>query len=408
MVSLEHLTDKELLSFAIENGIIDVNTIQKQIEMNERRKYLEMHPYKIWEGADRKWHTYIPGEGSQRVPKRRNTKEEIEQIVIEYWKDEEFNPTVEEIFNSWNDRRLELEKISPATHLRNRQCFNRHYAEFGKKKIKHLSAEDMIDFLEEQTPKYKLTAKAFSNLKSLTKGFLKKARKQRLISFTVDDVFNELDVSETEFKKTIKEDCQEVFDENETPIIIDYLVNHLDKWNIGILLMFVTGIRVGELVALKHEVFDETSFKIRRTETKYFENGKNVYSIKEYPKSEAGVRTVVVPKDYLWLLTEIKKLNPFGEYIFVNDKGERMTTNCFRRRLERVCHYSKVYKKSPHKIRKTYGTILLDNNIDQRLAIGQMGHTNIYLTEKHYHRNRKSIDKKVEVLSSIPDFAMNL
>lgn len=405
---MEHLTDKELLSFAIENGIIDVNTIQKQIEMNERRKYLEMHPYKIWEGADRKWHTYIPGEGSQRVQKRRNTKEEIEQIVIEYWKREEVNPTVADVFTEWNDRRLELQKISASTHHRIQQCFDRHYEEFGKKKIKSLDAEDVIDFLEEQIPKHNLTAKAFANLKSLTKGFLKKARKQRLISFMVDDVFSELDVSEKEFKRTIKEDHEEVFDEDETPAVIDYLVNHLDKWNIGILLMFVTGIRVGELVALKHEVFNDNSFKIRRTETRYLVDGKYVYTVKEFPKSEAGVRTVVIPKDYLWLVAEIKKLNPFGEYIFVNDKGERMTTNCFRRRLERVCHYSKVYKKSPHKIRKTYGTILLDNNIDQRLAMGQMGHTDIYLTEKHYHRNRRSIDRKVEVLSAIPDFAMNL
>lgn len=405
---MEHLTDKELLSFAIENGIIDVNTIQKQIEMNERRKYLEMHPYKIWEGADGKWHTYIPGEDKQRVPKRRNTKEEIEQIVIEYWKREEVNPTVEDVFKEWNDRRLELQKISASTHHRIQQCFDRHYTEFGKKKIKSLDAEDVIDFLEEQIPKHNLTAKAFANLKSLTKGFLKKARKQRLISFMVDDVFSELDVSEKEFKRTIKEDHEEVFDEDETPAVIDYLVNHLDKWNIGILLMFVTGIRVGELVALKHEVFNDNSFKIRRTETRYLVDGKYVYTVKEFPKSEAGVRTVVIPKDYIWLVAEIKKLNPFGEYIFVNDKGERMTTNCFRRRLERVCHYSKVYKKSPHKIRKTYGTILLDNNIDQRLAMGQMGHTDIYLTEKHYHRNRRSIDRKVEVLSAIPDFAMNL
>lgn len=405
---MEHLTDKELLSFAIENGIIDVNTIQKQIEMNERRKYLEMHPYKIWEGADRKWHTYLPCEGSQRVPKRRNTKEEIEQIVIEYWKREEVNPTVADVFTEWNDRRLELQKISASTHHRIQQFFDRHYEEFGKKKIKSLDAEDVIDFLEEQIPKHNLTAKAFANLKSLTKGFLKKARKQRLISFMVDDVFSELDVSEKEFKRTIKEDHEEVFDEDETPAVIDYLVNHLDKWNIGILLMFVTGIRVGELVALKHEVFNDNSFKIRRTETRYLVDGKYVYTVKEFPKSEAGVRTVVIPKDYLWLVAEIKKLNPFGEYIFVNNKGERMTTNCFRRRLERVCHYSKVYKKSPHKIRKTYGTILLDNNIDQRLAMGQMGHTDIYLTEKHYHRNRRSIDRKVEVLSAIPDFAMNL
>ena len=90
--------------------------------------------------------------------------------------------------------------------------------------------------------------------------------------------------------------------------------------------------------------------------------------------------------------------------MFVNSRGERMTTNCFRARLRRICDKLGIYKKSPHKIRKTYGTILLDNNVDERFVLGQMGHSNVKVTENHYHRNRKSIAKKVEVVSRIPDF----
>ena len=33
------LSDKELLNFAIENGIIDVSDIQQKIEMKERNRY---------------------------------------------------------------------------------------------------------------------------------------------------------------------------------------------------------------------------------------------------------------------------------------------------------------------------------------------------------------------------------
>ena len=32
----------ELLKFALENGIIDLGTIQEKMEMNERKKYLNM------------------------------------------------------------------------------------------------------------------------------------------------------------------------------------------------------------------------------------------------------------------------------------------------------------------------------------------------------------------------------
>lgn len=406
------LSDKEILKFAVENGIININNIQAQIEMNEQKKYLEMHNYKKWKGTDGNWHTYLPDEEKGRVHKKRKSEEDINQVIIEYYKEQSENPTIEEVFTEWNDRRLSLKKISPSSHIRNKQYFDRHYKEFGKKRIKNISSEDIVDFLEEQIPKYNLTAKAFSNLKGITKGFLKRAKKRKLISFNVEETFDELDVSDTEFKKVIKEDYEEVFDEDEMQVVMDYLADNLDIKNIGITLMFVTGIRVGELVALKHSDFDENSLKIRRTETRYPNDDKSIpqkdiYEVKEYPKSEAGVRTVVIPKDYMWICTKMKSINPFGEYIFVDSKGKRMTTNCIRRRLERICKTLNVYRKSPHKIRKTYGTILLDNNVDNKLIECQMGHTDIICTERHYHRNRRSIENKVEVLSSIPDFSRN-
>lgn len=47
---MAELSKAELLNYAVENGIVDINTITKQIEMNERKKYLEMHKYEIWQG----------------------------------------------------------------------------------------------------------------------------------------------------------------------------------------------------------------------------------------------------------------------------------------------------------------------------------------------------------------------
>ena len=81
-----------------------------------------------------------------------------------------------------------------------------------------------------------------------------------------------------------------------------------------------------------------------------------------------------------------------------------MTTNCIRRRRERNCKRLGIYKKSPHKIRKTYGSILLDNKVDQRLVVDIMGHADIACTEGYYHRNRKSQNQKLQIISDIPEF----
>lgn len=274
----------------------------------------------------------------------------------------------------------------------------------GKKRIKSLEVDELEDFLEEQIAQFDLTAKAFSNLKSITKGFLKRAKKRKLTNIEVSSFFTELDVSDRDFKKVIKMDYEEVFSEDELPILMSYLKENLDIHNACILLLCVTGIRIGEAVALKKSAFEANTFKIVATETRYsIEKGKYTYQVDDFPKTNAGVRTVIIPNDYVWLIKEINRMNPFGEFMFMKN-GERIRAMSVRMRLKRICKRLNIYPKSPHKIRKTYCSILLDNNVDQKLIIQQVGHTDISCTEDHYHRNRKSIEQKAQILNSIPDF----
>ena len=400
------------MKYVVDNGILNIEHIQKQLEYMKQQKLLDNHPYKIWQGKDGKWYTYLPDKEKGRILKKRNTEKEINNIVIQYQKTLLENPTLKEVFDEWNERRLRLNKISQSSYDRYRQTFERHYCEMGKRRIKDITPDEIEDFLEEEIARCDLTAKGFSGLKLITKGFLKRASKRKLIDLNITDLFNELDVSDTDFRKTIKEDYEEVFDEYETPIVEEYIMKNLDLTNIGILLMFVTGIRVGELSSLKYSDFHGNTFNIRRTETRYRTDDKNkngnyiwFYGVKEYPKTEAGVRTVVIPNDYKWILKSLKQYNPNDGYIFERN-GKRMNTNIFRRRLERICKKTNVYLKSPHKIRKTYVTILLDNKVDKNLITQQVGHSNILVSEQSYHRNRKNAERKTQILSSIPDFQM--
>ena len=336
--NLQCANENDILRFIINSGIINLSDVQNGMEAMKRKELLEKHPYKIWQGKDGKWRTYLPDKNQRKMIKK-NRKEDLEKEVAECWRSETENPTVREVSDEWNDRRLELRKISDATHLRNRQIFNRHYAHanFDRKRIKDTEPGEFEEFLEGQIPTHNLTAKAFSNLKTVTRGFLKRAKKRKLIGFNVEELLQEIDTSDTDFRKVIKEDCREVFDENEMPRMMGYLEENLDIRNLGILLMFLTGIRVGELAALKHEDFAGTTFKIRRTETRYLlEEGHYAYEVKDFPKSEAGVRTAIIPNGYAWVAEKIKLQNPFGEYVFT-ENGERLKTSSIRRRMVRVC-----------------------------------------------------------------------
>lgn len=393
----------DVLQYAVDHGMIDVSSIRKTIELDKRKeilkRYLASDKGKIWQAKNGRWYAYLYVEGKRKTPSRQ-TKAEIENYVIDALKEQDENPTIKEVFDEWNERRLELQKISRSTFDKNVLTFKRHYSGIEHRKLHYMQPEEIEDFLERQIPKFNLTAKGFSNLKCITKGFLTRAKKRGIISWNVAYMLSELDVSEADFKKTVEEDEKQVFDEEETEKIVRYMRENFDTLNAGLLLLFASGLRVGELATLKPEDIDIDYVNVRRTETHYLENGKNIYSVKDFPKSRAGWRTVVISSEWEWLMRKLKLLNPWGQYLF-ESKGQRITIRGFSSRLRRVCKRCGIVPKSPHKIRKTYGTILLDANIDNNLIMQQMGHTDILTTEKHYHRNRKTIEAKKKILNAV-------
>ena len=124
--------------------------------------------------------------------------------------------------------------------------------------------------------------------------------------------------------------------------------------NSSVLLMFFTGIRVDELVTLKHSDFEGNTIKIRRTETRVRVNESHYeYLVKEFPKSSAGVRTVIIPDSYAWIAAKLQECTAFQEFVFVSESGTRMTTNVIRRRMEKSCkarnlHRSRRIKQEEH------------------------------------------------------------
>ena len=391
------------LNYLIDSGIIDLPNIQSIIEMKKRQELLNNHPYKIWCGSNGKWYTYLPDETKGRVLKKKSTRKDIEDEIIKYQETIMSNPTIEELFTEWNDHRRDIGRIAKSSHTRLQQVFDRHFKEFGKKRIGNVKENEWIDFLEGQVFEHDLSSKAFASLKSITKGMLKWAKRQGLINYNPELMLSELDLSDTVFSKKIKEDYEEVFDEDETQKMLSYLIGNRDIRNDGVTLLFVSGMRVGELVGIKPQDIDLNSntVKIRRTETRFKDGNKTVYAIKEYPKPKAGIREIVIPSSYSWLLKELSEKKT--EFVF-EENGKRLTTLLIRKRIYSICKKVGVYKKSPHKIRATYDTILLDNGVDKRTVKDQMGHSDISVSEKSYHRNRKSIKNKAVIIDAIADF----
>ena len=257
--------------------------------------------------------------------------------------------------------------------------------------------------LKQNIKKYQMTVKNFSNFRIIMYGVFKRAKKKKYINFSITEIMEDMEISKRSFKKVIRVASDQIYDPQEKNLIESYLENHKDIYNLGLLLIFKTGLRIGELSTIKIEEIDNYTIPINRTEIRYKDdNGKSCYDIKEFPKSEAGLRYAILPEKYKWILDEIMATNP-KEYLFENN-GKRIRTYSFRKRLDLICKSKlNIPSKSPHKIRKTYGTILLDGKIRELTILETMGHADIAVTKEHYYFNRTNIEDKRRELDSIKE-----
>ena len=118
ILDISELCAKSQYDLLDEDDKMMIAHIQAEIMTRQREKYLNKHPYSTYQGKDGKWYTTLPDKEKGRKKVKRNTKKEVDDIVVNYWKDAEENPTIEELFYEWNDLRLERKKIGKSSHSR--------------------------------------------------------------------------------------------------------------------------------------------------------------------------------------------------------------------------------------------------------------------------------------------------
>lgn len=390
-------SESEYLQAAIQSGMIDITTLQAQIEMAERMKYLENH--KIWQGKNGLWYTRLDGK-----LKKRKQKGAIEQDIIKYEKDREGDPTVREVFYMFINQKLRYKDITKSTYDRYEADYVRYIAgtEIDRMLFRKLTEDCLEDFIRCTIADNDLTSKGYANLRTIIRGMLLFA-KGKYTHISAKSFFGDMQFSKNTFRKNIVYREEQVFSESEIEKVLSYLTEKGDLHSLGIKLAFHTGIRVGELTALKaSDIVKEegiVSIHIQRTETKY-KDGKGDYTItvKDYPKSSAGDRYVYCTDKAVEILEGIMRLTDNSEWLFSGAEG-RFTERMFDNAIRKCCNHCKIPERSMHKIRKTYGTTLIDGGVDEAIIIEQMGHSDIHCTKQYYYFSNKNREKKREQIT---------
>lgn len=393
-MTCDNFIQNNILNYAIQNGIIDIQDVQEKIEMKEREELLKQHPYKIWEGKDGRWYTYLPDEERGRLLRKKKSKKDIETDIIEYLKSAE-EKYLKDIFNEWLTKKIEFGEIQKQTYDRYMTDFTRFFdkSSISKKDIRKITEEDLEEFIRKSIIEKDLSRKSFAGLRLILIGIFKYAKKCKYTQISITQFLGDLELPKKCFVKKQIKDAESVFTDQEVEKIVQYIYENESLINYGILLAFQTGIRVGELCTLKYTDISNNKLQIRRTEIRYKDkDGRYIYEVRESPKTEAGNRDVILNSEAQKTLKQIRRINPFGEYIFLKN-GKRIKEKAFTVKITKICRYVGIKERSMHKVRKTYATKLINGGVDERLVIQQMGHTSIDCTKNYYYFNNKNDDE---------------
>ena len=101
-------TPEETLAFLENNGIIDLRDVEDNMRKARKEKILKEHPYKIYQGKDGRWRTYLPddskSEGRRLIVKTK--LEELETLLCQHYESiraDKFKDvcTLENLYPAW-------------------------------------------------------------------------------------------------------------------------------------------------------------------------------------------------------------------------------------------------------------------------------------------------------------------
>lgn len=379
-----------------------LSLVKIAMKKEEKRKALEAHKYKIYQGKDGRWYTRFPDASGGSKQRAFKTKDDLEEAVSTYYKETVVSETFRDIFKLALNERAEEGSISDPTVKRYEVDYERFYLEFGETRVSSLTTEMVEEFVRAKKIEFSLGLKAYSHLTSVLRLTLKYAKRKKLIDFRIEDVLSDMDWGKNAFRK--EEDGPEVFTDFEMERLVEHFKENQNGRTLGFLLLFATGLRIGELAALKWEDVDDLGIHVRRTERSWSDSDGHFHcEVVDFPKTKAGRRVVPIPASVAWIVEKLREINPDGEYVFMN-KGSRTRTVYFRKALFKACDSVGIKRRSPHKIRKTYASILLDNGVASKTVKENMGHESIITTDSSYARRRKSAKQQASVVDAIPEF----
>lgn len=179
------------------------------------------------------------------------------------------------------------------------------------------------------------------------------------------------------------------------------LVENLSATTMGMLITLKTGLRIGEICALKWEDFDFTNniLYVRSTVSRIKNpSGKGTILVIDTPKTHSSMRAIPFNNELKRNLIKIKN-NSKSCYV-VSDKEGFLSPRTFEYRYHKFMKQYQFPALNYHALRHSFATRCIEYGVDVKSLSEILGHANVSITLNTYVHS--SMDLKRAQLNKLP------
>ena len=396
---IEYGKSNEILQFIIKNGMLDISDVQSCMESMKKKELLNKHPYKIWQGKDGYWHTYLPKSDGGRRPVKKKTEKDIKQSVIEYWQGIGTNK-FKKRYKIWIERQRLCGRSDNTIYK-----YEKDYDRFFKGDI--FEDLDVCSITEEQISMFIIRllerkAVQWRALKSMF-GYMNGVFEKSIVDGIIDNnPCKRVDLPI--FRKrctepTRKTDAERTVSAEEKTILLQKLKDNESVERYAVEFSFCVGMRVGEIAALKWEDIDFDKGVVVVSHSEKYNQITKEYSIESTKTGKT--REIPLTSGMKVILFKVRDLEikrgTYGEFVFMDESGRvraKKISNCINN-YTKTKEFSSV--KSIHAVRRTINSNMRCNGVSATVAAAILGHSE-KVNEMNYTYNMFSMDEKRKIL----------
>lgn len=222
---------------------------------------------------------------------------------------------------------------------------------------------------------------------------------KEIINFYEEEHNTKLNIKKMSLPKMNKKEIQ-ILSNKEKQKLEKYCIEQNSLKSLGILICLNTGLRIGEVCALRWENIDFESKKIhieKTIERIYSKEENKTIVIIDTPKSITSVRTIPINSKLYNILKQIRGKSKKTDFVLAGSSEHYVEPRNYQYHFKEILKRSKVKKYKFHTLRHTFATNCIEVGMDIKSLSEILGHADVSITLNIYvHSSDKAKRKYLE------------